>query len=198
EVGNVIYSLSSGIGKQRANRDGSSRSPNTWRVFVLSTGELGIADKIREAGHRVRAGQELRIVDLDADAGSGFGVFDSWGPNEDPEKLSTKIKVASTTNYGTAGPAFSKAIVEAGHDGSAHRVRVAQDGITERMVGGSRDGQILRAARRFALVAAAGELAIQLGVLPWRPGSAEAAAEELFSTWRGHRGDDPSEVREAI
>src|SRR5262249_25502444 len=84
------------------------------------------------------------------------------------------------------------------YDEIAHRVRVAQDGITERMVGGSRDGQILRAARRFALVAAAGELAIQLGVLPWRPGSAEAAAEELFSTWRGHRGDDPSEVREAI
>src|SRR5262249_12948644 len=63
EVGNIVYSLASGIGKQRSQRDGSARLPNTWRVMVLSTGELGVGEKIREAGGRPRAGQEIRILD---------------------------------------------------------------------------------------------------------------------------------------
>jgi putative DNA primase/helicase len=96
EVSNIVYSLVSGIGKQRAQRDGSPRPPNTWRVTVLSTGELGIADKIREAGGRVRAGQEVRILDIDADAGKGFGVFDHGGPDGDPGKLASAIKEAAT------------------------------------------------------------------------------------------------------
>jgi putative DNA primase/helicase len=57
---------------------------------------------------------------------------------------------------------------------------------------------VLRAARRFALVGATGELAIQLGVLPWKPGVVAMATEELFSGWRHNRGNDPTEIREAI
>jgi putative DNA primase/helicase len=198
EVGNIVYSLASGVGKQRAQRDGSPRPPNTWRVVVLSTGELGIADKIREAGRRVRAGQEVRILDIDADAGKGFGIFDHAGPDGDPGKLASAIKAAAVTNYGTAGPAFVKAILKRGVDKIATDFRVAQDALTERIASGARNGQVLRAAHRFALVGAAGELAIQLGVLRWPPGIVAAATKELFGNWRGDRGDDPTEIREAI
>jgi putative DNA primase/helicase len=198
EVGNIVYSLASGIGKQRAQRDGSPRPPNTWSVMILSTGELGIADKIREAGARVRAGQEIRIIDIDADAGKGFGVFDNGGPDEDAAKLAAAIKTAATTYYGTAGPAFVKAIVAEGVNKIASMVRDAQDALAQQIAAGAQNGQVLRAARQFALVGAAGELAIQLGVLPWTPGVVAAAAKELFSRWRGNRGEDPAEIREAI
>jgi uncharacterized protein (DUF927 family) len=59
EVGNVVYSIAGGIGKQRANRDGSAKTPSTWRIFILSTGEISIADKIREGGKRARAGKRF-------------------------------------------------------------------------------------------------------------------------------------------
>ena len=65
EVGNIVYSLASGIGKQRAQRDGSVRAPKTWHVTILSTGEVGIVAKIHEGGKRARAGQEVRIVDIE-------------------------------------------------------------------------------------------------------------------------------------
>ena len=105
EVGNIVYSLASGVGKQRAQRDGSARPPRSWRVMILSTGELGIADKIREGGKRVRAGQEIRILDLDADAGKGSGIFDSG----DGAKIADEIRAAAAeASYGTAGPAFVK------------------------------------------------------------------------------------------
>ena len=198
EVGNIVYSLASGIGKQRAQRDGSPRPPNTWRVTVLSTGELSISDKIREAGGRVRAGQEVRILDIDADAGKGCGVFDHGGPDGDPGKLASAIKEAAVTYYGTAGPAFVKAVYAAGVDEIASDVRAAQDVLTERIAAGARNGQVLRAARRFALSGVAGELAIQLGVLPWTAGAAAKATEVLFANWWSDRGDDPGEIRGAI
>jgi putative DNA primase/helicase len=198
EVGDIVYSLASGIGKQRAQRDGSPRLPNTWRVMALSTGELAIPDKIREGGGRVRAGQEVRILDIDADAGNGCGVFDHAGADGDPQKLTATIKSAATTFYGTAGPEFVAAITSEGLTDVASIIRNAQDALARRIAPAAQNGQVLRAARAFALVGAAGELAIQLGVLPWPPGGVATATEELFSAWRRNRGDDPAEIGQAI
>ena len=46
-------------------------------------------------------------------------------------------------------------------------------------------------AGRFSLVAAAGEIATALGILPWKEGEATSAAGECFQSWlsaRGHAG----------
>jgi len=51
EVGNVVYSIAGGVGKQRANRDGSAKVPNTWRIFILSTGEISITARSEKAGN---------------------------------------------------------------------------------------------------------------------------------------------------
>jgi hypothetical protein len=48
EVADSIYALANGSGKQRARRDGSLQDPRSWRVFVLSSGELPIETKIAE------------------------------------------------------------------------------------------------------------------------------------------------------
>jgi hypothetical protein len=48
---------------------------------------------------------------------------------------------------------------------------------------GGDSGQIHRAALRFGAVAAAGELATELGVVPWPAGTAKAAALWLFNRW---------------
>jgi putative DNA primase/helicase len=47
---------------------------------------------------------------------------------------------------------------------------------------------VQRVAQRFALAAAAGEVAIQLGVLPFPEGAANDAAERTFKAWIGDRG----------
>jgi uncharacterized protein (DUF927 family) len=67
------------------------------------------------------------------------------------------------------------------------------------MVPAGADGQVARGARRFALVAAAGELAIRLGVLPWAFGDAKKAAGDAFAQWmQGRGGSGSAEDREAI
>ena len=195
EVGNVIYSIAGGVGKQRANRDGSAKLPNTWRIFILSTGEISMADKIREAGKRARAGQEIRILDFNGDAGKGLGVFDT---GEDSEQLARNLRQASITFYGTAGPAFIKAII-AKTDDVAAIAQESLDTFREQVAADVQSGQVLRAANRIGLVAVAGELAIRLGVLPWPTGSVNEAAADIFQDWQVERGgNDPAEVRRAI
>lgn len=195
EVGNVIYSIAGGVGKQRANRDGSAKLPNTWRIFILSTGEISIADKIREGGKRARAGQEIRVLDLSADAEKGLGVFDT---GEDPEQLARDLRQASVTFYGTAGPAFIRAII-AKTDDVATIAQESLDTFREQVAANVQSGQVLRAANRIGLVAVAGELAIQLGILPWPIGLVNAAAADAFRSWHAERGgNDPAEVRAAI
>jgi uncharacterized protein (DUF927 family) len=50
------------------------------------------------------------------------------------------------------------------------------------------DGQVRRVCGRFALVAAAGELGVTLGVLPWPTGEASQAAAKCFRAWVEQRG----------
>jgi len=57
------------------------------------------------------------------------------------------------------------------------------------------DGQIDRAAHRFGLVAAAGELATLFGLTPWREGEATEAAAWALTQWiDGRGGTEPAET----
>jgi putative DNA primase/helicase len=198
EVGNIVYSLASGIGKQRAQRDGSAKASKTWRVTILSTGEIGISAKIQESGKRARAGQEVRIIDVDADAEHGHGVFDHAG-SDGSKKLADDIKKAAMTCYGVAGPAFVKAIQDKGIESIISTVREMQDAFRNGVISGAPTGQVLRVADRLGLVAAAGELAIGLSIVPWQAGSAASAVKIVFESWHQDRGhDDPAEIRAAI
>ena len=198
EVGNIVYSLAGGIGKQRAQRDGSLRASKTWHVTILSTGELGIVTKINEAGKRARAGQEVRIVDIDADAEKGFGVFDHAG-TDGSKRLADNLKKASAASYGVAGLAFVRAIKTTGIESIVTTIRETQEIFRTGVIEGTPSGQVLRVADRLGLVAAAGELAINLGILPWQAGTVAAAVRIIFDGWHEDRGGDgPAEVRSAI
>src|SRR5262249_56189945 len=100
-----------------------------------------------------------------ADAGKGLGVFDT---GEDSEQLARNLRQASITFYGTAGPAFIKAII-AKTDDVATIAQESLDTFREQVAANVQSGQVLRAANRIGLVAVAGELPIQLPTLPSPP-----------------------------
>lgn len=198
ELSAAVYSLANGSGKSRAARDGSLREPKSWRVMVLSSGELTISAKIgEERGKRAKAGQLSRILDIPADRGLGFGAFDSGGPESDPGELAKAIRRASSSAYGTAGPEFVRRLIADGVEGEAVRAMVAD--FTAAEIPAGADGQIGRAAERLGLIATAGELATVLGVTPWVKGAAWAAAAWALRQWiDGRGGTEPAEVRQAI
>jgi putative DNA primase/helicase len=85
---------------------------------VLSTGEMRMTDKLIEGNLRARAGQQVRLIDIPADAGMGFGVFSHAGPDEDAKMLADTLKTAARTSYGTAGPEFVRRLIANGIDKS--------------------------------------------------------------------------------
>ena len=197
EAALAIYSLTSGIGKGRAKRDGSLRPSMTWRVISLSTGEIRLTDKLIEAHQRARVGQQVRLIDIPADVGRGFGAFDNGGVEEDSKVLSDKIKAAARSSYGTAGPEFVRRLIADGI--SADDIKTIMDAFQCRHAPQDADGQVLRVIDRFGLVAAAGELACDLHIVPWTRGEALQAASRCFADWFDSRGGaEAGEVQAAI
>lgn len=75
-AGAAAYMLANGKGKARSGKDGQARRALEWRLIFISTGEIALADKIREGGGQIAAGMEVRVIDLRADAGAGLGLFE--------------------------------------------------------------------------------------------------------------------------
>lgn len=93
--------------------------------------------------------------------------------------------------YGTAGPAFVSALI-ADRASALDQMRQVMDALAERLAPIGADGQVQRVARHLALIGAAGELAVALGILPWVAGEASQAIERCFSDWLRTRGSTGS------
>lgn len=186
-AGAVAYMLANGQGKGRSRRDGSPRAAATWRVMFLSTGEVGLSDLMTQAGSKVRAGQEVRVIDLAADAGAGLGLFDGTPDGVAPGAFADNLRRAASMHYGKALPAFLRALV-ADTDKARNVLRSMRDALARDLAGDHADGQVRRVADRFALIAAAGELATVYGLTGWEPEEAERAIHRCFATWLAGRG----------
>lgn len=190
----MAYMLGNGAGKNRATRSGGSRPVATWRILFLSTGEISLADKIAESGRQARAGQSVRVIDIPADAGKGLGIFDTLHGFRSGAELADQLRRAGEANSGHAARAFLKSIVD-DPAATAEALRECMGRWLTANLPAQADGQVGRAASRFALVAAAGELATALEIVPWSPGEASEAAARCFADWLAVRGGSgPQEI----
>lgn len=197
-VAETSYMLANGQGKSRSNKDGTARQTMEWRLLFLSTGELSIAQKLAEDGRRFMAGQAVRIVDIPADAGAGSGVYEQLYDFSSGKQLSEHLQRACSLNYGTPLRAYLEKLTANPHAAFEHVMRV-QAALEKKLCPPKADGQVQRVARRFALVAAAGELATSYGILPWPELAATYCIERCFHRWLAHHGGgDAAEMREAI
>ncbi len=198
-AGESAYMLANGQGKARAGRNGGARPRLTWRLLWLSAGEIPLAQHMAEAGKRIRAGQELRMVDMPADAGVGLGLFDTVPDHEGGAALAEHLAAACATTHGAIGRAWLEWLVEHS-DTWPKDLRAAVESLTLQFVPDTADGQVKRAGRRFALVAAAGELATRHGFTGWPEGAATEGVKRCFHAWVGARpaGFGSSEKTEAL
>ena len=94
------FVLANGQGKTRAGKYGEMRLPTRWRLVFLSTGEVTLESHLASIGKRVKAGQQVRVIDLSADVGAQMGVFNqSHGMNA--ADLADHIKQQSRQHYGS-------------------------------------------------------------------------------------------------
>jgi putative DNA primase/helicase len=186
-AGEAAYLLANESGKVRANRAGATRPTLTWKTLIFSTGEIGLAAHMLAAGKIAKAGQELRMIDLSADAGAGFGAFETLHDEPDGAALSQRLQAACARTYGTPGRVFLEWVV-GDVDTLAQRVKSRIDALATEWVPAGASGQVRRAAHRFALVAIGGEFAIQAGAVLWPPEQPAIAAKAMFDAWVNSRG----------
>jgi uncharacterized protein (DUF927 family) len=186
DVAAVCYMATGTIGKQRMRSDTSLRDPLTWLLLFLSSGEMPLEAKLSESGRKPRAGQLVRLLDVKANRVNG--AFDELPEGTAPHLFALECERAASTYYGTAGPEFVRLLLENEIGGDAIRALVDKF-VTEVLPEGTAGaGQAARAAQRFGLIAAAGELATELGILPWESNQATEAALWAFGQWRTARG----------
>ncbi|MFN3812608.1 MAG: DUF927 domain-containing protein [Roseateles asaccharophilus] len=186
-AGECAYMLANEQEKGRATRGGLAKRRRTWRLLFLSSGELGLGDHMRQAGKEMRAGQEVRFVDIPLDAGAGMGGLECLHGFDAAQALAEGITQRAARCYGTAGRAWVEWL--------ADRCATLPDelgGLIEQHKGAlvpeSAAQQVFRVGNRFAVVAVAGELATQAGITGWQAGDAAAAVRTCFNAWLGARG----------
>lgn len=185
-AGEIAYFLVNGGGKQRSEKTGFARKKQTWRLFFLSSGEIGLPDLIRQSGHIVRGGHEVRVIDIPAFTGK-HGVFEHLHFMTSGDAFSRMLCTNAEQYHGTAGKAFIQALVENKAECLAKIEEQIESFKKENFPAGA-DGQVHRVLNRFALVAAAGSLATELKITNWPMEDARWAAKICFDEWLKNRG----------
>jgi len=188
EAGEIAYMLANGSGKNRMSKNGSLRKKCEWNLLFLSTGELSLADKIKESGRKVQAGIVTRMADISADAGKGHRLFDTVHWFKDGNALVHYLRNSVNKYYGTP---IRKYLAELSIIKKEELLgileKIKKDFFSTYCPEGA-DGQVLRVAERFVIVAVGVELAINIGILPYGSTEAFEAVGDCFKAWLTERG----------
>ena len=188
-VGKVVYMLGNGTGKGRSTTTGHNRTAKTWRIIFLSNGEKTVQQQMIEAGQKTNAGIEVRMAHIDADAGAGndLRMFDSLVLAATGAAQADKINELSYSYYGSAGIAWLEHITNDKAATTATAKELVNDFMSQYS---DLAPQAHRVARRFAIVATAGEMATQAGITGWQAGQATTAVMTCLDNWLDNYGRD--------
>jgi len=149
----ILFALSTGRTKSRKSGPGRGLTEgDNFRPFVVLSSEHGMRNEIAGAGDKYRGGLAVRFPDIDVSEGETLG----------PDALA-KLE-AFKSNYGHAGPAFVRFLIESGV--ASDRAKLEKEVLE--IASGLTEGQgaaMPRAARVFAVAQRAGELAADASLL---------------------------------
>jgi len=191
EVASSAYMLANESGKGRMRRDTTAARRRTWRTFILSTGELDLAAMVAKAGQKLPAGAEVRLPSIPV---ASIGLWPRLHGYASTEALMAHLHGALRQQHGTASRAFLERLVVA-RSTEAAALAQAADALRSQFaktLPQDADAQVRDVARRFALIALAGELATEWGTLPWPAEEATRACKAMLAAWIGRRGGSGS------
>lgn len=198
-VSKIAYMLANGQGKNRSSADNQLRRASTWSLNFLSTGELTIGDKIREDGRlRVMAGQEVRIIDIPIDCGRNENSLIELHGFSSSKELSDELKRNAKSVYGSPLRAFLEIVIARKED-VLKEISAYMQKFIKKNTSPDYAPQVQRVLKKFALIAATGELAVDKSIFPFQKGEAMRAAAREFRAWLAQRnGVQDGEILAAI
>lgn len=184
-VAQSTYMLINGKAKTRAKASGGNRADPEWRLMGLSNGEKTLPTYLKEAGITVNAGQLVRLIHIDADAGKGHRSFDSIVMGNSGGEQASIIAGLYQQYYGTAGIAWLEYLTQDKQSRTQQASDLVQSFINEYSGLSEQSGRVLAS---FAVVAAAGEMATDAGITGWQAGQATDAVKVCFQSYLDNYG----------
>lgn len=162
-VAKLLYMLAGDSGKTRLRADASLKNSYHWKTFSVFSGEKSLGEKVEESGEKWLPGMAVRFPDIDISE-----------VNDHVAKQTIQSMENIRHHHGHAGPAFCEALLRDGlhHDPSILRQKV--DEMASALAGSDGSGALTRAAKPFALLLVAGELAKAYGIIPEETQTKEA------------------------
>jgi uncharacterized protein (DUF927 family) len=201
DVGNIAYMLGNGQGKARMKKDLSNRKGKTWQLMVLSSGEFGLGNYMKQANITQKGGQEVRLPDIPAvPKGAKYGCFETIHGADNGGQFASALEAAVKEYHGTALDAFlSNLVVECQEPTFAGNLWKQVHLVAAKLAEGTIDSAIGRVAKKFALVQVVLGLAHKYDLLPLPIEDIEWAISVCFQDWLTARGGDGSiEIKQAI
>lgn len=189
EAGEIAYMLANGQGKVRSQRNGLARPTTNWRLLFLSASEVSLTDHMLEANKKTKTGQEVRLADIPADAGSEFGLFENLHNFKNGSEFSRILMKGTTEAYGAAIVIWLEFLTKINPDTDKIKIiRKLQQDFIQDVLPSEASGQVMRVASTMGLIAAAGEFATTAGITGWPKGNAFWAVKSCFNAWTEQRG----------
>jgi len=198
EAGEIAYMLANGMGKARANKHGHARFRHEWRLLFLSAGEIGLAQHLSEVGKKIKAGQQVRLVDISTDAEQGHGIFENLHSQSSGAALSQILLENTQRYYGTPLMDFLKQITSSHWEQQQAILKKSCKKFLYENLPLNASGQVHRVCERFALIAAAGELATAYQITGWPERESEQSVSRCFQSWIEYRGTIGNQERLAV
>lgn len=193
-IDNVVYMLGNGKGKNRSGSDYKGQSSLSWQLAFISNGEKTLEQYLGETGKSVTGGMEMRFLAIyaspheDEATRKQLGIFNDSKGFAGGADLSDHLRKAVSKYHGSAFREFINQLVSLDQKEIMPLLLDTISSFKRDVLGEQANGQVGRAAEKFAVVALAGELATNYGLTGWEPDSCTNAAKSQFKAWLKRRG----------
>ena len=186
-VGKTVYMIANGQPKRRMSKSISLRKRKPWKLMLLSTGEKNLSQLMAEyGGEKAKEGQLIRLADVPSDAGYNMGMVEQLNECESSKEFVRKIQKITLNNYGFAGEMFIKKVLE-NKEKALEKIEYYRENFPL-WVGVENNSDACRVADRFALIAAAGELATEFNITGWAGQESLERVKICFKAWFENHG----------
>jgi uncharacterized protein (DUF927 family) len=179
--------LANGVGKTRANTSGDAKQPKTWRIALLSAGEVDLNTHMASIGSAAMAGQNIRLLPVPAVPKDMSGLIENTHEFNTPSAMVKHLITATQRCYGAPLPEYIRLLMR-------NQEKIIDDFNDDlevkkaEVIPSHADGQDNRVFDFFFTVGFAGELATQYGLTGWNRGESLAVAIAIFNDWVAAKG----------
>jgi putative DNA primase/helicase len=187
-VSQSAYALFNGVGKLQGAKEGGNRDLKRWRTVAISTGEMDLETFIATAGHRAKAGQLVRLLNIPLSKAVRFHDHQNGKQHADA------LKDAYQNHHGAAGREWIKWLAE-NQLQAVDTVRECESRWRS-LIPADYGEQVHRVGARFAILEAA--LLLGTEITGWDAQTCRDAIQHSYNAWLREFGTGNKEHQQII